>query len=63
MFPSKQKTIKSMFSLNRLKKVRKAISKFFLFNEDIRHIEDSKDVREADDDCCGGENVRVFIQF
>ena len=32
MFPSKQKSIKSMFSAEGAKKVGKAISKFFLFN-------------------------------
>ena len=32
MFPSKQKSIKSMFSAKGAKKVGKAISKFFLFN-------------------------------
>ena len=32
MFPSKQKSIKSMFSVEGAKKVGKAISKFFLFN-------------------------------
>ena len=32
MFPSKQKSIKSLFSIEDMKKVDKAISKFFLFN-------------------------------
>ncbi|CAK9159790.1 unnamed protein product [Ilex paraguariensis] len=32
MFPSKQKSVKGMFSGANLKKVGKAISKFFLFN-------------------------------
>ncbi|CAK9169256.1 unnamed protein product, partial [Ilex paraguariensis] len=32
MFPSKQKSVKGMFSGANLKKVEKAISKFFLFN-------------------------------
>ena len=32
MFSSKQKSIKSMFSVKGVKKVGKAISKFFLFN-------------------------------
>ncbi|KAL6320495.1 hypothetical protein AAG906_007574 [Vitis piasezkii] len=32
MFPSKQKSIKSFFSTEGMKKVGKAISKFFLFN-------------------------------
>ena len=32
MFPSKQKSIKSLFSTEGMKKVGKAISKFFLFN-------------------------------
>ena len=32
MFPSKQKSIKSMFSAEGVKKVGKSISKFFLFN-------------------------------
>ena len=32
MFPSKQKSIKSLFSVEGAKKVGKAISKFFLFN-------------------------------
>ena len=32
MFPSKQKSIKSMFSAEGAKKVGKAISKFFIFN-------------------------------
>ena len=32
MFPSKQKSIKSMFSTEGAKKVGKAITKFFLFN-------------------------------
>ena len=32
MFPSKQKSIKSLFSAEGAKKVGKAISKFFLFN-------------------------------
>ena len=32
MFPSKQKSIKSMFSVEGAKKVGKVISKFFLFN-------------------------------
>ena len=32
MFPSKQKSIKSMFSTEGAKKVGKVISKFFLFN-------------------------------
>ena len=32
MFPSKQKSIKSLFSTEGVKKVGKAISKFFLFN-------------------------------
>ena len=32
MFPSKQKSIKSMFSIEGAKKVGKTISKFFLFN-------------------------------
>ncbi|CAK9143804.1 unnamed protein product [Ilex paraguariensis] len=32
MFPSKQKSVKDMFSGANLKKVGKAISKFFLFN-------------------------------
>ena len=34
MFPSKQKLIKSIFSLENVKKIEKAISKFFLFNAD-----------------------------
>ena len=33
MFPSKQKSIKSLFSAEGAKKVGKVISKFFLFNE------------------------------
>ena len=33
MFPSKRKSIKSLFSVEGAKKVGKAISKFFLFNE------------------------------
>ena len=33
MFPSKQKSIKSLFSAEGAKKVGKAISKFFFFNE------------------------------
>ena len=48
-----------MFSLDRLKKVEKVISKFFLFNEDIRHSEESRGIREADGDD-GGEDVRVL---
>ena len=32
MFPSKQKSIKSLFSTEGVKKVGKAISKFFLFH-------------------------------
>ena len=32
MFPSKQKSIKSLFSIEGVKKVGKTISKFFLFN-------------------------------
>ena len=32
MFPSKQKSIKNLFSTEGVKKVGKAISKFFLFN-------------------------------
>ena len=32
MFPSKQKSIKSLFSTEGVKKVGKTISKFFLFN-------------------------------
>ena len=32
MFPSNQKSIKSLFSIEDVKKVGKAISKFFLFN-------------------------------
>ncbi|KAL6330591.1 hypothetical protein AAG906_040522 [Vitis piasezkii] len=32
MFPSKQKSIKNLFSIEGVKKVGKAISKFFLFN-------------------------------
>ena len=32
MFPSKQKSIKSLFSTKGVKKVSKTISKFFLFN-------------------------------
>ena len=32
MFPSKQKSIKSLFSAKGAKKVGKVISKFFLFN-------------------------------
>ena len=32
MFPSKQKSIKSLFSIEDVKKVGKAISKFFLFH-------------------------------
>ena len=32
MFPSKQKSIKSLFSIEDVKKVGKTISKFFLFN-------------------------------
>ena len=32
MFPSKQKSIKNLFSTEDMKKVGKAISKFFLFN-------------------------------
>ena len=32
MFPSKQKSIKSLFSTKGMKKVSKTISKFFLFN-------------------------------
>ena len=32
MFPSNQKSIKNLFSIEDVKKVGKAISKFFLFN-------------------------------
>ena len=32
MFPSKQKSIKNLFSTEDMRKVGKAISKFFLFN-------------------------------
>jgi len=40
-----------------LKKVRKAIPKFFLFNKCIRRSEKNRDIREADDD---DEDVRVL---
>ena len=56
MFSSKQKTIKSMFSSKSVKKVEKVISKFFLFNEGIRRSEESRDIREADDDGEDGDD-------
>ena len=59
MFPSKQKTIKNMFSSDKLKKVEKVISKFFLINEGICHSKESRGIREANDD--GGEDVRVLF--
>ena len=58
MSSSKQKTIKSMFSSKSVKKVRKAISRFFLFNEGIHRSEESRSIRETDDD--NGEDVRVL---
>ena len=57
MFSSKQKIIKSMFSLKSVKKVEKVISKLFLFNEGIRRNEKSRGIREVDDD---GEDVRFL---
>ena len=59
MFPSKQKTIKSMFSSKGIKKVEKDISKFFLFNEDIHCSEENRSIIEADDDG-GDKDVRVL---
>ena len=41
MFPSKQKSIKSMFSAEGAKKVGKAISKIFLFNGIPFNVADS----------------------
>ena len=41
MFPSKQKSIKSLFSIEGMKKVDKAISKFFLFNAIPFNVADS----------------------
>ena len=41
-----------------IKKNKKVISKFFLFNEDIRRSNKNKGIREADDG--GGEDVRVL---
>jgi len=41
MFPSKQKSIKNMFSSENVKVVRKAISKFFLYNAISFNIADS----------------------
>ena len=44
MFPSKQKSIKSMFSAEGAKKVGKVISKFFLFNGIPFTLQDSGDL-------------------
>ena len=41
MFPSKQKSIKSLFSIEDMKKVGKVISKFLLFNEIPFNVVDS----------------------
>ena len=58
MFSSKQKTIKSMFSAESVKKVEKSISKFFIFNEGICCSEENGGVREAGDD--DGEDTRIL---
>ena len=47
-----------MFLWDIFKKVKKVISKFFLFNEGIRRSEESRGIRQADDG--GGEDVRVL---
>ena len=41
MFSSKQKSIKNMFSLENVKKVRRVISKFFLYNAIPFNVADS----------------------
>jgi len=51
-----------MFSSKSVKKVEKAFSKFFIFNEGICRSEESRSIREIDDDDAngGGKDVRVL---
>ena len=48
-----------MFSSDRFKKVEKVISKFFFFNEGIHHSEESRGIRETNNDD-GGKDVRIL---